>query len=76
MNAKQLCVVSIAVAAVFAAAAPIASATCEPAAMREARDGAALAVVGTGVQCLVPTELRGVAQHAASVGLSWRWRWR
>ena len=75
MNAKQLCVVSIAVAAVFAAAAPIASATCDPAAMREAH-ASALTVVGRGVQCVVPTEMRGVVQHAKTVGLSWWGRWR
>jgi len=75
MNAKQLCVVSIAVAAVFAAAAPIAAATCDPAAMREA-SASALTVVGRGVQCVVPTDMRGIVQHAKTVGLAWWGRWR
>jgi hypothetical protein len=83
MNAKQLCVVSIAVAATFAAVAPIASATSDRVAVRAAhaigtrgdpRESRAWHEWIPSLEGLAPTEMRGSAQRRA-VGLSWWWRW-
>jgi len=83
MNAKQLCVVSIAVAATFAAVAPIASATSDRVAVRaahaigtrgEPRGGGAWQEWIPSLEGFAPTEMRGAAQRRA-VGLSWWWRW-
>jgi len=75
MNAKQLCVVSIAVAATFAAVAPIASATCDRTPVREARSTAVVHTVALGIDAVGAAATRVSHHGAPDVGLSsWR-RW-
>ncbi|HUP05829.1 MAG TPA: hypothetical protein VMU47_01680 [Caldimonas sp.] len=75
MNAKQLCVVSIAVAATFAAVAPIASATCDRTPVREARSTAVVHTVALGIHAGGAAATSGSQHGAPHAGLSWWRRW-